>query len=141
MRRKAWILVANKDKARILRVEKVGVFEEVDDLIDPEAKNRHTITNANVGDNPGHNRHAWEPHTQPHEKEASNFAKLVAQRLEKARQDGAYESLYLVAEPKFLGYLRQALHPNTSQLVAGECPKDLVLESPQDLWEHLPFAI
>lgn len=145
MKKNAWIVVANGDKARILKMETVGVLKEVDDLT---AVHSHLKDGELTGNRLGRSsgpmgaqRHAMEAKTTVHQKEVEGFAKAIAHYLEKARQNHDYENLYLVAEPRFLGHLRQALHPNTVHQVAGEVRKDLVVEDLRHIWKHLPLPV
>lgn len=70
-------------------------------------------------------------------KVAQDFARTLADLLDRARGDGAYEQLVLVAEPHFLGLLRAALPPATGALVVGSVDRELSRASVDDLREHL----
>jgi protein required for attachment to host cells len=59
-------------------------------------------------------------------KEAQGFAKRVANRLTELHQQHRFDSLHLVAAPRFLGYLRRELKPEVEQAVVGSMDKDLV---------------
>jgi protein required for attachment to host cells len=61
------------------------------------------------------------------------FAKRIGDYLEKARTDHRFESLVLIAPPKFLGTLRKELGKEVRKLVAGEMPKGLSTLSAREL--------
>jgi protein required for attachment to host cells len=64
--------------------------------------------------------------TEPKEQEAQAFAVEIARQVERARHDGDFDSLVLVAPPKFLGRLRQALSGTARAALIGELDKNLV---------------
>lgn len=53
------------------------------------------------------------------------FAKRVVQFLEQARQGGEFDDLILIAEPQFLGKLRNLYSRDLKDVVTKEIPKDL----------------
>jgi protein required for attachment to host cells len=145
MKHNAWMVVASGDKARIFKIISVGVLEEIHDFADPSARLKDAdLTSDHAGRTSmtAHgSHHTKSAHTPPHVKEVAKFARQLADQLEMSRQKGSFEHLYLVAEPKFLGHLRQHLNPNTAHVVAGECAKDIVHEEIHHIWQHVPFAV
>lgn len=143
MKHKSWIIVANSQQARILKVESVGVLKKLSELKNAhehEMVGQDAASRANHPSPVGHH-HAKEPRTTAHQKDAVDFAKEVVAFLEKAFSKGDYEYIYLVAEPRFLGNLRHNFSAHLTQRIAGEVPKDLVSEDLQRVWGHLPFAV
>ena len=61
----------------------------------------------------------------PHEQAVIQFAKTIGDFLEKEKQQNAFESLTIVAEPHFLGKIRAALTPRQKKLVTDWLGKDL----------------
>lgn len=78
---------------------------------------------------------------RPRQREAALFAQQIATRLEEDRARGAPEHLVLVAEPRFLGLLREALPAAMRQLVTEEIHKDLVHEPAEHLQAHLAHLL
>jgi len=138
-----WVVVANKEQARIFYVERVGKLREVITLEHPKSGlSVEELTRDDAGrayDRFGSGRHAMEPATSPKQKEADNFARELAHYLEKARQEGKTNRLILIAEAAFLGMLRRHLAPAASQLVDRELPKDLAQLNPEEVWAHVSF--
>lgn len=143
MKKENWLVIANSSIARIFKIEKRHILHEVKTLEHPESRLRNSDL---VSDKPGRDfesfgtaRHAMEPKTLPKKLEFAIFARLIAEFLEDARNQGEYETLYLAASPALLGLLRQSLNPNVSKLIKGEVDKDLTLLPPQEILSHLPF--
>lgn len=82
-------------------------------------------------------RHGYTPPQMPHEQLSDQFSKEIATFLDQGRNNHLYERLVLVAEPRFLGYLRQNLNDATKKHVAGSLDKDLVESSLDDLPKQL----
>lgn len=60
------------------------------------------------------------------QKDAERFAKEVAQTLSRARSKGEFDSLVVVAEPRFLGLLRAQFENPMSKMISDEIPKDFI---------------
>lgn len=142
MKAKSWVIVANRDKARIFNFERVGVLTELEALIQPEGKMKpQDLTSDKNGrgfDRVGSSRHGKEPKTSPREKEALSFAKKVSKYLEQSKKSGAFDNLYLLAETKFLGLLRQEMTPSVAECVEMEIKKDMLHMKPEAIWQLLP---
>jgi protein required for attachment to host cells len=84
-----------------------------------------------VADHPGRVRQSgtgaqppMEPPTDPAEREAERFARRLASDLDRAFGARAFDRLVLVAPPRFLGRLREALRPAVAAAVVGEVDRD-----------------
>jgi protein required for attachment to host cells len=88
-------------------------------------------------DSKGQGRHAMAVEETHKEREAANFARTIAEDLKTRRNDGVFNQLVLVAEPGFLGLLRDALDGPTQKLVIGEVKKNLTDHKAEDLHPHL----
>lgn len=143
MKKETWLLVANSSFARIYKLEKNHHLEELKVLEHPESR-LHNIDL--VSDKPGRDfesggtrRHALEQKTSPKKQEFSVFAKMLADYLEDAHNEGTFDTLYIAASPSLLGLLRQSIHPNTAKLIKGEVDKDMTLFKPHEIPPLLPF--
>jgi protein required for attachment to host cells len=144
MKRAAWIVIADSDRARILKVQQLGILIQVDCLHDPLGRFKEQDLTSDLSGK-GHSkamtsRH-MEPTTYPHQKELLAFAKRLSSYLEKARQAKAYMNLYLAAEPRLLGILRQQLCPATKEILKGEFAKNLANEPLEMIWQQLPLVV
>lgn len=143
MKKENWLIVANSSIARIFKIEKRHDLHEIEILEHPESRllNQDLVTSAPGRDfeSGGMGRHALEPKVLPKKQEFAVFAKLIADYLENARNQGKFETLYIAASPALLGLLRQFLHPNTVKLIKGETDKDVTQVKSQDILSHLPY--
>lgn len=132
-----WIVVANSSMARLFQIEKDGNLKEFETLVHSESRlHGRDITTERDGrmqDSMGSTRHAMEPMTSPKEVEFALFAKLLAEHLQSAQQQGKFNRLYLSAGPHFLGLLRQEILPNVSQTIQGEIDKDITHMSASEI--------
>lgn len=126
-----WIVVAESARARIFA--KSGIKEklqEVADLSHPESRlHARELTSDLPGrafDSHGEGRHGMEQASDPKEQEARAFAAEVARHVEQGHREGSFESLILVAPPKFLGRLRTELNKTTRESLVAELDKNLV---------------
>lgn len=145
MKKDSWLVVANSSIARIFKFEKRHELKELKMIEHPESR-LHNLDL--VSDKPGRDfessgtrRHALEPKTMPKKLEFATFAKQIAEFLENAHREGAFDTLYIAASPSLLGLLRQSLDPNTAKTVKGEVDKDMTQMKPHEIPPHLPFLI
>lgn len=140
---KTWVVVAGSSRARIFTVSKPrGPLQEREDLTKPSARQHETdLTSDRPGrsfDSWGKGRHAYEEPTPPKAREALEFSREVADRLDTARARSELERLVLVAAPAFLGLLRQHLGPELKKHVVLEIDKDLSRADAREIRAHLP---
>lgn len=127
---KTWVLIADAAHARIF--ENLGPGKGLREL-PQEAKEQPVPATREIGaDRPGRThdstgaaRHAMAPRTDWHEQAKEAFARSLGERLNAACLQNAYDRLILVAPPKTLGELRNALTPKTAGFVTAEINKDL----------------
>ena len=72
-----------------------------------------------------------------HEFQEAAFAGELVQTLDKARQDGKFDDLVLVASPHFLGVLRQKLNGPLEKSVVQSISKNLVNESESVIHQNI----
>lgn len=144
MKEQAWIIVADGDRARILKIERPGVLIQIDCLHDPLGRAKEQdLTSDRSGRRVGAGitSRQMEPETYPHKKELVEFARQLSHYLEKAKRASSFKYLYLVADPKLLGILRQELDPCVKQAVAEEFAKNLATEPLEKIWDQLHIAV
>lgn len=76
--------------------------------------------------------------SEPHRREATLFARRIADELTSAHRAGGFDRLVIMAPPAFLGTLRSALPAAVRKTVAAEIAKDLVHETPSAVRTYLP---
>ena len=125
----AWVLVADGEKALILRNEGDGAYPnlQVTRLIEqdnPATRDQGTDRPGRFSDGPSMHRSAVQE-TDWHRLAEERFARDLADRLYKAAHAGRFDRLILVAPPRTLGELRDALHKEVRARVIAEIDKDL----------------
>ncbi len=138
-----WILVANRGGASLF--ERTGKdLKWVQDIPHPQGR----LKNSDIGtDKPtrtydrfGAGRHTTGSEQEPTEHLAEQFAHRLADLLNKGRVDHAYAELILIADPGFLGKLREALDVNTATMLTKTLDKNLPGISATDLAAYLDEA-
>ena len=137
-----WIIVADSARARIFSMPGAGgKLQELADLSHPESRLHDTeLSSALPGrtfDSHGQGRHGMEQATDPKEREAQAFAAEIARHLDQGQREGSFDSLMLVAPPKFLGRLRAGLNKATRDALVGELDKNLVEADEKSLEHHV----
>lgn len=137
-----WVVVADQGRARIFSlVSPRSEWQEVDDLVAPDSRLQdheleadrrgHTTAGGGSGHTMG-KRHSLK------EQDAIRFAEQLAERVTAGADDAAFGGLVLVAPPRFLGLLRDALPQRISKLVRHSLDKNLVSQRSDEIRNHLP---
>lgn len=137
-----WIVVAASARARIFSVSGIeGKLQEIADLTHPRARlHDRDLSSDRPGrsfDSHGQGRHGMEQATSPQEHESHVFAVEIADYIDRGLREQHFDSLILVAPPKFLGRLRPELSKSARELLVGELDKNLVEEDTETLARHL----
>jgi protein required for attachment to host cells len=88
-------------------------------------------------DRGGHGRHALSSEESARDRVEHNFAGQIAELLEQRRNEGVFDQLVLIAGPKFLGMLREAISEPTRKLIKAELNKELIAPTQEDIRKHL----
>ncbi|MCC7381726.1 MAG: host attachment protein [Deltaproteobacteria bacterium] len=132
--RVSWILVANRSSAKLFVQDGPFPLRCARTIEHPEGRLRDSEINADKSGRafPRHGKSfprtassPLEKHNAPHEHEAEVFAGELAGLLNDGAHERSFDRLYLVAEPRFLGYLRRALTAHAASLVVASEPKDV----------------
>ncbi len=137
-----WILVADSTHARIFTAETPSsALVEIEGLTHAESRLHDQELTTDL---PGKIKsadgggHAFEQPTDPKRHEADNFAHYLTKLLEGAYIENKFEQLLIVAEPTFLGLLRNCLPDKIKKLVCFELDKNITMHSTEDIRKHLP---
>lgn len=125
-----WILVADSTRCRIFAQGKeYGPIREFENLLRPENRQReqdiYTDRQGRTFDSQGRGRHAMERPRTARQQEAARFATAISARVSKARKANKIDGIVLIAEPQFLGRLRDGLEKSSQKLVELEIPANL----------------
>ncbi|TFH49551.1 MAG: host attachment protein [Lysobacterales bacterium] len=136
-----WIVVAESARARIFaRSGSKGKLREITDLAHPESRlhDRELTSDLPGRTSDSHGRrHSMEQASDPHEHEADTFAVEVARCIDRGQREGGFDSLVLMAPPKFLGQLRTELSDSARGALVAELDKNLVEVDKKTLERHL----
>lgn len=137
-----WIAVADRNHCRVFqRTSRQGQLEELFDLVSPTSRLKNQDIDADRHgrsfDRQGQGRHAMDPPVEATEQEAIRFAKDVAERLDTGRKEQRFDRLYVVAEPRFLGHLRQEFTRPLKDVIAAEVDKDWATHEPEQIRQRL----
>jgi protein required for attachment to host cells len=129
--RTTWIVAADSSRARIFETH--GMREhlrEIEDFANPAGRGSDLdLTSDSRGRFYGRGNsfqaNTGEPIADQVQHETELFSKQVSEFLDKARSEHRYDSLCLIAYPKFLGMMRQNLSKEVQKLVKDEVPKDI----------------
>ncbi|HEX7130181.1 MAG TPA: host attachment protein [Rhodanobacteraceae bacterium] len=139
-----WILVADRARARILEISDEEPLTEIACFASPESRVRARDTTTHrlprTNESASAARHAIEPHTPLRQKSSQRFARLLGDALGRGRDEHRYERLVLVAPPRFLGSLHEALDEPLRACVVQEIGHDLTTLPIHALRERLPPA-
>ena len=135
------ILVADNVRARIFTAETPSSpLEEIEALAHADCRlHDREITSDLPGKikSEGSVGLAFEQPTDPKKHETENFAHRIAHYLEEAHNANQFEQLLIIAEPSFLGLLRNQLPEQIKKLVCFEL-ENITTHSVDDIRSHLP---
>ena len=125
-----WVVVASAARARVFELaDRRAKAAEVADLINPEDRLPERYLKSDKPgrsfDSFGGHRHALGKSTAPHEQEARRFAKKTVEFVQEGLRQKRFNRACVVAEPHFLGLLRQHMGSALSRVVVEEVDKDL----------------
>lgn len=145
MKAKSWMVVANKERAKVYKIVKVGELQEVANFIHPDQRAKGSDYNTDrpgrAFDRMGGGRHAYEPKVSFDDTKCIVFAALLADFLMEAKKRGEFNHLYLVSEARFLGFLRRLWPKELSDCIEETFNKDVVSVEPSRLHELLEIVV
>ncbi|MGE3757206.1 MAG: host attachment protein, partial [Pseudobdellovibrionaceae bacterium] len=136
-----WFIIASQKTVRILiEVQGSNKFKQIKVLDNPlgRERNRALIRKQAGRGIKSMGRVATVYYSQtkrhdPHEEAALQFSREIAKFLEVEKQKKSVGSLTIVAEPHFLGKIKNSLSPDVKKIVVGWIKKDLQKKSQEDL--------
>lgn len=140
--KKFWITVASRTGMKVFKYEYPSrELSLIHTLDHPEGHLKDSeIGTGRPGrafDSIGMARHSVETHQSPTQHLAETFAKQIAKFLDEGRINKEYTELILVAEPSFLGLLRQNLSPASNKKLVHSINKDFSNKKEEDLKLYL----
>ena len=144
---KNWLVVANAARARVLEEgdaidNKRHPYVHVADLVHPESRQKGVEL---ASDRPGHvegvghgpGSAAYQPRSDPREREHDRFAREVAQMLDKGVAAQRCAGLVLVASSPFLGHLKSHLGEQATKAIVRTIDADYTTLDERELAQRL----
>jgi protein required for attachment to host cells len=136
-----WIAVTDGEHARFVQPDTNNTLRTVGAL---DSASAHLRSRDIGADRPGRSfesgasaHHAIGPRHDPHALETQKFVRLVGEQISAASGRGEFDELLLVAPPRALNELREALDAATQAKLVGRLEKDLVKTPDHELWPHV----
>jgi protein required for attachment to host cells len=89
----------------------------------------------------GGHRHGVDGERSARRENETRFAGRIAHEVERARQHNEFDRLVIMAGPRMLGLLREALAEPSRSAVAAEVPKDLAHHDLDAIRDHVPDEV
>ncbi|MGW8309785.1 MAG: host attachment protein [Thiogranum sp.] len=139
---KTWVLVAESSRAKLYTVAgRLAPITEIDAMVHPESRMHEgdlvSDSSGSDGGSLGQGRHVIDNRSSAKETASIEFARTLANRLDRGRNNGDYDRLVLVAPPEFLGHLRSNLSKEVMSKVARQVDKNLVQRPAEVLRNYL----
>lgn len=136
-----WIVIADGEHARFAQPNGDNTIRTLRAL---DSASAHLRSRDIGSDRPGRSfesatmaHHAVGEKHDPHRLEKDRFAHLVAEQLNEAAACDEFDELLLVAPPRAMRELREALDDRTKKKVVAALEKDLVKTPDHELWPHV----
>lgn len=135
--RRTWIVVADSRRARILAIHRpIPRLAEVAQM-HAVAPLEYTDAPGRSYDSGGMSRHSMSSPTSPKEHSIEIFARQINDMLSHELDKKSFDHLVIIAEPNFLGALRQFYTDKVAAVIAQEIGHDLAPLIPNKLVTHL----
>lgn len=139
---RTWIVVCDASRARFFMArEDTERWTKFEELEHPASRARGLDL---VTDRPGRqmqsqgfSKSAEEPRTDPREVEELRFAHTIAETLDSAHAQNAFERLVVIAPPGFLGNLRRELSGRVKRAIYATLDKDYTSLADRELQERV----
>lgn len=134
-----WIITANTNNCRIYDFQK-NKLELIEEIDRPENKLKGKELES---DKPGRfqsgitERGAFAPHTELEDKQITQFAKELADKLNKAKNRNEFEKLTVVMPAQIEGIFSKHLDKNVKELIERSIQKNIMHLSEKELLEFI----
>jgi protein required for attachment to host cells len=142
-----WVVIANAARARVLEeTDRPGKYESVADLVHPQSRQKGVdLAAVHGGDRAGHvegtghglGSAAYQPRTDPRDREHDRFAREVSTTLNQGVAAGRCAGIVLVASDPFLGQVKAHLNVQARKLLLRTVASDYTTLTERELAERL----
>lgn len=139
-RKRLYVLVADNSQARLF--ESHTPARDLNEIMTQPHEEGRLKESERYSDRPGSDHGgvgAYQSYDRerPEDPEQERFARDLGKRLDKARHEGRFDNLVLIAPPAFLGTLRRHLSKDCLAMVVKSISKDVVRLEPAAIAKHL----
>lgn len=137
-----WVINSNTNTCQIYQYnkhpEELALLKELSHPVNKLKKSEYFTS-----DKPGryqsgtHAHGAYSQRSDPKEVEIENFAREIAQELNRGRNSHEYKNLIIIAEPHMSGLLSRHLDKHVKELVSNEIQKDVVHLAHRELLDFI----
>jgi protein required for attachment to host cells len=133
------LLVADSSKAKIYKVKNFRVESLVEDIKASDTIKIHKQPRVkdNFYQKASLQSHFFDPRSQIKQINRKNFSKEISHSLLRLYKEKPFNSLFIIAEPKILGDLRQELDPVLLNVICKEEAKDVSNLTKEQIEKHL----
>lgn len=135
------LAIADGEHARFVQPDEANILRTISSI---DSASAHLRTRDIGADRPGRAfesgasaHHAVAPRHDLHSMEKEKFARLVAEWIDDRAMAGEFDELLLIAPPRVLQEIRDALSAASLAKLVGTIEKDLVKTPDHDLWPHV----
>lgn len=137
-----WVVVADASRARFFKADKpAGALDEIETLSNPEMRLHEgdLVSDRGGRGNSGNGaKHGYGNANEAKDGSANRFAAEVCRHIEKGRNSQAFDRLYVMAAPSFLGMLRKHQSDALRGLIRDEVATDVTTQSADRIRGRLP---
>ncbi|MCI5053182.1 MAG: host attachment protein [Simkaniaceae bacterium] len=135
-----WIVLASHGKLVTYEMKSPKEFEQIKEEIHRKASMREkhftTDKHGETAPHAGNVHNSAGPRETYKQLEEREYAKHIAEYLNKAHDNKRYEWLYIAMSPALLGYVREHLNKGVQEAIHKQIDKDIVNEKPDQVWER-----
>lgn len=149
-----WVLVAEGSRARLFEMATpTSPLLELEAFTHPDGHLRGTERNSDAPGRYGTKKSARDRgagitggahvfyRENAEDEHQATFARFLAEQLDRARAQRAFERLVLIAAPSFLGSLRESLPEPTRRCITQEIGKNFTRNTPSEIREKVDGAL
>lgn len=132
------VAVLDRNKLRLFKAEGLKISEEIEglDLHNDDKEKSERVKNLRSDKTGISSFH--DPHTSQKDIDLGHSAKVAIEHINYLiTHDTKYKGLYIIADSKLLGHIRQTLNTNLKKLVVKEVSKDLISHNISDIEKAL----
>ena len=143
---RTWVVVADGEAAQVYQNDRPGsgLFPIAGGKFTRSGRREQDVYSDRQGrsfDSVGYGRHSMERPTSAKAQDLHAFSLKIADWLETAARAGRFDRLALIAAPKMLGELRNALTAEIKAALVAEVAKDLTKASPEAIEAALADSV